>query len=335
MVDLCRLEAVEYASLPPPQLPQLPLSPSSSSSSSSHVLPQATGSDEITQEPRGPINTSPTSPTTRYLNNVNLNNITDLSQLSHSLKLTPTKSKAANDDDDDDDPDDDLSYLLQQPYLLPPHHRLRNLQTLPKLLLTLLKTGANPTLNILLYLKSLLFGTFPTSNMCLPWIVNEGHNTIHKCVTVGEACLFFLSLGGVSVDGVETLLRYKDLLPKKMHIKQFESEQQQMNSEELVDDDDVVVVVVGEGMNGEGGGGIPSGSSGSGSSGGRGARGVDARSLNNLALLAACRDGRTEVVRVLLKYGAEPTARDGMPLLLARNNERLDVVKVLEEAIRQ
>jgi hypothetical protein len=61
---------------------------------------------------------------------------------------------------------------------------------------------------------------------------------------------------------------------------------------------------------------------------------VDPNGLNGLALCVACRDGRVEVVRVLVRYGATGSIRESMPLALARKGGFVEIVGLLEGTMK-
>ena len=170
----------------------------------------------------------------------------------------------------------------------------------PALLEALLNAGADHTLNVILYLKSLLFGTpslssnyqtgllHPSVSSCLPWIINESHrlsnfepgesteNNIrplnlskrkNNFVSAGSACLYFLCVTG-ETDAMHTL---------------FSTINNSGNATKL-----------------------------------------DVSDLDNLAICIACtckyEKKALEVVKILVGQGADPNARSSMPLKLAQNS---------------
>ncbi|KAJ3110428.1 hypothetical protein HDU96_006625 [Phlyctochytrium bullatum] len=60
--------------------------------------------------------------------------------------------------------------------------------------------------------------------------------------------------------------------------------------------------------------------------------GVDPRGLDDLVICVACHGGWKDVVRLLLDFGSDPRARDGMPARVARLADRPDIVAMLNEA---
>ncbi|KAJ3272239.1 hypothetical protein HDU76_010950, partial [Blyttiomyces sp. JEL0837] len=57
---------------------------------------------------------------------------------------------------------------------------------------------------------------------------------------------------------------------------------------------------------------------------------VDVGSFNHLVMCVAARDGWSSVVEVLVGFGGDPEARDGMPERVAKMGEHEKVLKVLE-----